>query len=552
MKGFKNKFLLIVLLCLAIFMSVEYYTRFYMPYTDREGRVYDVYDRFKPEGIQVFQGYFAAPEFSKDIWYTDDYIVGVRFLMHSGFYRLKNPKKEYYQLYIFDRQSPEKEPEVVDLFDLLSEKQLRRDRPKYIWTDLYKDSNRDKSYVEITVRHDSDKKSDASTFKSYFYDLEAKKLLSDDSKPNFSDLDRASSTEDGGWRERTPTYWSTILESSGLPIEGLTPGRRSMLEVDMAVLPHLTLGERYPHLVSVNQDIRFWGDEDMDWTLEQSHQFLDLLKRKEQANFMDGLLADPSQGNLYEDGHFRWVVTLDNQAHVLKSFEDYNRYVYHPQDLPMVDFLAREDVQAILQDEGSSRFPLGVNLLDNSVFTIDLADRNNMYIIDDDYIEIPDFFAIFEAIQAERKGRHYYEDLFIGSSDLTTYTELIDNPKEVIAYDSKILPVQNYYDTILEIEEEETLEQLFKLLTDGKKANLLTVLQISQAAFEKGDVTFRDEVYDRGYLISTSDVKNLMTGPYRITDPTSLHLATLNKVVIFVKDGKMTPIQLAIPEKSAN
>lgn len=551
MKGFKNKFLLIVLLFLAIFMSVEYYTRFYMPYTDREGRVYDVYDRFKPEGIQVFQGYFAAPEFSKDIWYTDDYIVGVRFLMHSGFYRLKNPKKEYYQLYIFDRQSPEKEYEVIDLFDLLSETQLKRHRPKDIWIDLFKDSKQDKSYLRITVRHRSDKKSNSSATQSYFYDLETKELLSKDSRPDARDLNSADSTA-ALYRVRRPTYWSTILERSGLPIEGLTPGRRSMLEVDRAVLPHLTLGERYPHLVSVNQDIRFWGDEDMDWTLEQSHQFLDLLKRKEQANFMDGLLADPSQGNLYEDGHFRWVVTLDNQAHVLKSFEDYNRYVYHPQDLPMVDFLAREDVQAILQDEGSSRFPLGVNILDNSVFTIDLADRNNMYIIDDDYLEIPDFFAIFEAIQAERKGRHYYEDLFIGSSDLTTYTELIDNPKEVIAYDSKILPVQNYYDTILEIEEEETLEQLFKLLTDGKKANLLTVLQISQAAFEKGDVTFRDEVYDRGYLISTSDVKNLMTGPYRITDPTSLHLATLNKVVIFVKDGKMTPIQLAIPEKSAN
>ena len=83
-------------------------------------------------------------------------------------------------------------------------------------------------------------------------------------------------------------------------------------------------------------------------------------KEDGKTSFVDGLVAKAD-------------TTIDGQEHLLSNFQDFDRWIYRNVSLTRKEFKSREDVQAILYDPNSTLLPIGVNALDNSLVTYDLA-----------------------------------------------------------------------------------------------------------------------------------------------------------------------------------
>ena len=276
----------------------------------------------------------------------------------------------------------------------------------------------------------------------------------------------------------------------------------------------------------------------------KTQSLLDLYKEDGKTSFIDGLVAKAD-------------TTIDGQEHLLSNFQDFDRWIYRNVSLTRKEFKSREDVQAILYDPNSTLLPIGVNALDNSLVTYDLASGPlysfYTYSIGSETSKLKKSIELIQNWRAGFKYNEVVKELYYEQyyrSDYSPYIERIDTananqePKQILFMQESIFELlqSNPFENAMK----EGKDAFNRIINEGASVGLYSIFDAPRDAIDNGLFNISPDMVQRGYLLGTTP-SNQAKEKYGISEFEGPRTQAVYNSMSFVQNGKA--ITVIIPRE---
>ena len=221
------------------------------------------------------------------------------------------------------------------------------------------------------------------------------------------------------------------------------------------------------------------------------------------------------------------------------------------------EFKSREDVQAILYDPNSTLLPIGVNALDNSLVTYDLASGPlysfYTYSIGSETSKLKKSIELIQNWRAGFKDNEVVKELYYEQyyrSDYSPYIERIDTananqePKQILFMQESIFELlqSNPFENAMK----EGKDAFNRIINEGAPVGLYSILDAPRDAIDNGSFNISPDMVQRGYLLGTTP-SNQAKEKYGISEFEGPRTQAVYNSMSFVQNGKA--ITVIIPRE---
>ena len=494
-----------------------------------------------------------AVQSTGNIQYSDNYMMSQNYRYHDSF---KNTEKtsqkdnQYYRLSIYDVNDTSNQPIEVDLFKFVPELKKGKEISN-LKAKLYEENQ--KAYVLVTFEGTKvgQNREPAYTFE-VSKDDKTLKSISNFSDASLYDIDTIPKDTIPKQEQNVKGYLPQtigIIHNLGSNllsnVHALDSGRVA-ISVGAFDGTSRTIYDQNPKLLEMakNDSYQLVVTDSFCNDQAKTQSLLDLYKEDGKTSFVDGLVAKAD-------------TTIDGQEHLLSNFQDFDRWIYRNVSLTRKEFKSREDVQAILYDPNSTLLPIGVNALDNSLVTYDLASGPlysfYTYSIGSETSKLKKSIELIQNWRAGFKYNEVVKELYYEQyyrSDYSPYIERIDTananqePKQILFMQESIFELlqSNPFENAMK----EGKDAFNRIINEGAPVGLYSILDAPRDAIDNGSFNISPDMVRRGYLLGTTP-SNQAKEKYGINEFEGPRTQAVSNSMSFVQNGKA--ITVIIPRE---